>query len=98
MLIGKTIAIIVTALFLWSGIQYMRLAKPHRFWSRRVTIHPRLGPVLFIILAAVTAYLGYWSPRKLDSQFAPDVDSRIGWVVAGFAPFTTGIALWAIFS
>ena len=98
MLTEKIISIVVIALFFWAGIRYMRLTKPHRFWGWQVTIHPGLGPALFIILAAVTAYLGCWLPWKFDSQFTPDVDSRIGFVVAGFAPFTTGIALWAIFS
>jgi hypothetical protein len=92
------VSITVIALFLWTGIQYMRLTKPRRFWSWRVTIHPRLGPMLFIVLASVTAYLGYWLPWRIDSQFTPDIDSRIGMIVAGFAPFTTGMALWAIFS
>ena len=98
MFTGTIISIAVVTLFFYVGIQYARMAKPYRVWSLCVTTHPRLGPILFISLAAVTAYLGYWLPVKTDSQFTPDVDSRIGMVIAGIAPFTAGMALWAIFS
>lgn len=94
----KIFSIAVIVIFLGLGIQYARLTKPRRFWNPRLTTDQKLGPALFIVLAAVTTYLGCWLPDKIDSQFEPDVDSRIGMVVAGFAPFTVGMAVWAVFS
>lgn len=98
MLSDLTISVVVIAVFLCVGIQYMRLAEPRGFWSWKVTPHLRLGPALFILLAALTAYLAYWEPLSFDSQFGPEVDSRVGWIVEAFAPFTLGIALWGVFA
>lgn len=88
----------VIGIFIFCGIQYMRMAEPRVLWKWKVTPHLRLGPALFVLLAAATAYLGYWEPKKLDSQFGPDVDSRIGFIVVGFSPFVLGTAMWAVFA
>jgi hypothetical protein len=76
----------------------MRMAEPRGFWSRNVTPHLRLGPVLFVLLAALTAYLACWEPEIFFSRFGPEVDTRIGFIINGFAPFTFGIAVWAAFA
>lgn len=83
---------------LYAGFQYARFRSIRGFWSRPITPHLRLGPTLFIILAAVTTYLGYWWPVTFDRQFSEDVDSRITWVVSGFAPVTAGTAILGIFA
>ena len=91
-------AVVIAALPLYAGFQYARFRSVQGFWSRPITPHLRLGPTLFIILAAATTYLGYWWPVTLDRQFSEDVDSRITWVVSGFAPVTTGTAILGIFA
>ena len=100
MLVDFSISFAVIAVFLWAGIQYMRMVEPRGFWTRNVTRPLRLGPVLFVLLAALTAYLAYWEPRKFDGQFrpeAPEVD-YVGWIVISFSPFTLVMALWSIFA
>lgn len=62
----------------------------------KITPHPRIGPTLFILLGMVAAFLGYWWPLWQDRQYR-DLDTRIGFLVAGFAPLTTGCAALAAY-
>jgi hypothetical protein len=78
-------------------IRYIR-SSPRSLWRKRLTPHVRLGPSLFVLLGAVTSYLAYWFPLWRDRQYPADFDTRIGFLVVGFAPFTTGMAVFAAFS
>lgn len=57
-----------------------------------------MGPVLLVLLGVACAYIGHWLPLWQDSIYPPEVDTRIGFIVAGFAPTTTGSAILAIYS
>ncbi len=62
-----------------------------------ITPHARLGPALFVLVGLACAYLGCWLPLWRDRIYPPEFDTRIGFVIAGFAPVTTGSALLASF-
>jgi hypothetical protein len=66
---------------------------------RSLTImpHTRLGPALFGLLGFLCAYLGLWLPLWRDRVYPPDFDTRIEWVISGFAPVTTGTAMLAAY-
>ena len=63
----------------------------------QITHHTRLGPSLFILLGIAAVVLGYWLPIWGDRQYPPEFDTRIGFVIGGFAPLTTGCALLAVY-
>jgi len=53
--------------------------------------------VLFVLMGLVTAYLGLWLPLWRDRAYPPETDTRIGFIIAGFAPLTTGTAVLAAY-
>ena len=62
-----------------------------------ITHHQRLGPALYVLLGLASAYLGYWLPLWLDRIYPSVVDTRIGFVIAGAAPLTSGCAALAAY-
>lgn len=65
--------------------------------SINITSHARLGPVLFVLLGFACAYLGCWFPLWRDRVYPAEFDTRIGIIIAGFAPMTTSSAGLALF-
>src|SRR6266404_5899824 len=65
--------------------------------SLTITSPTRPGPALFAVLGFVSAYLGLWLPLWRDRIYPPETDTRIGFVIAGFAPVTTGTAILATY-
>jgi hypothetical protein len=57
----------------------------------------RLGPALFCLLGPLSSYLGCWLPLWRDRVYPPEFDTRIGFVIGGFAPLTTGCAALAVY-
>ena len=62
-----------------------------------ITPHARLGPALFALLGFACAYLGFWLPLWRDRIYPPEFDTRIGFIISGFAPVTTGTAILATY-
>src|SRR5437868_6664913 len=65
--------------------------------SLTITPHARLGPLLFVVLGLACAFFGCWLPLWRDRIYPPEFDTRVGFVIAGFAPMTTGTAILAAF-
>lgn len=65
--------------------------------SLTITPHTRLGPSLFVLLGLACAFFGCWLPLWRDRIYPPEFDTRVGFVIAGFAPMTTGCAVLAAF-
>src|SRR5262245_44939463 len=57
----------------------------------------RLGPALLAFMGPLCAYLCYWLPLYRDRVYPPEFDTRIGFLIAGFAPLTTGSAALAVY-
>jgi hypothetical protein len=62
-----------------------------------ITPHARIGPVLFVLLGFACAYLGCWLPLWRDRSYPAEFDTRVGFIVGGFAPMTTGSAVLAVY-
>jgi len=95
-IICSAFAIITLLLFL--GVDCLHARVTPGLFRRQVTLHSRLGPALFVILAAITSFLAYWFPLWRDRQYPADIDTRIGFLIVGFAPLTTGTAILAVYS
>ena len=65
--------------------------------SLTITKHARLGPALFVLVGLACAFFGCWLPLWRDRIYPPEFDTRVGFVIVGFAPLTTGTAILAAF-
>jgi hypothetical protein len=69
--------------------------KPLQMRSLVITPNARLGPALFVLLGLACAFFGCWLPLWRDRLYPPGLDTRIGFIIAGFAPMTASSAVLA---